>query len=1426
MSNKRSQRNTKSFKKARARAGIPRQDLRSGGRVSLMEGSVTIGQNDDELTTTKTTAETTEETTAETTEETTPETTEETTPETTPETTEETTPVDTSDDMGSDAATKAKADAKKALEEADKAREEEEAIPKDYSLEIADLEAKKKKLEAASKRLRGTGHPGYGEDLADINRQLGRFNIRQQEYTDYQASQQDFYNYSSLLTDVSEEVEFEIKEAGKTVAQEIIKNPAIQGLTAKYTEILNSGMSPDDIQKALQDLGKESKELVIQLSQAPEFQNIPLEKATLERRGISGPGLPTAKKEEEEKEGIISRLIGGILESYIGEKLSSVIYDIGEGVFDWMGSTVSRIFNFTTGLFESDGDGRPAWEEVSGGLEIPGGTVVVQDQIEVTGGGTVNVAVDSDGDEIVLENNPVNINDDGELLDEEGEVIEDATVTEQEEDDGQDESDIVLDEDGIREGRIAGSQGEVFNEEGERDDRKYEVSTLLKEVELSPEEGAAAYQAYLDSDDYDSSKYSDYEAWLKDQPKKTVAPAGTITDDADIAKLGADYTTASLDEVSTDINTTVTAGTADTVTGIGRPFSPEELQSNWEGSEEYQQALTDADEDADQQVIDLETNRRNLLAQIKKTKGMGDVSRTEDLNEDLKKLVRRIARTKSRRDSGALAKQLVEDSYQGWLETAPKTVGGVGATTYEAVTGGVAADTDVAKIDTATIKQPTAAIATVTDTVAAERSEEDEAKGKASTSTFDKSAESEVARVDFRTGDRTITPEEYAINWKDSDDFKNIGPIAKIPELVEVETDRNKLATQLETASDEEKVSIQEQIDALDARAEQIKIDAQYTTPDGNVFETETEGKAYEEWLKTQPKETYNVAPTPELEMQEREVITGEPAPVGVAAKIVNEYGFGRSMKRVVKGAQAKENAAAELAETYDLEPELADKILEDVGAFDTENETQGNLGAIAALPREALVSTQMENLMAGMEDGKIPAWARPAVEKIEQNMAIRGLSVSTVGRDSLFNAIIQAAAPLAESNAKALQRRAEQNLDNEQQALIQDRNIAAKFLERNAEFAQEMKIANLSNDQQMRIANLESKNRAADSQMTSNDKRELANLNSKMQTNIASAEIAKAMGIAQLNADQQRAVENARINANIDLAKFDDKQKVELVNSKFVQTMVAKDLDNRQQAAIQDSLNTAAIAMRNADNKTRVSIEHAQNFLKANVANLNAEQQANMIDSQNEQQRLLSDQSAKNAALQFNAKNQTEVDMFQAEMATNLAKFNTQQLNLMEQFNVAETNKMAAIDAGLSSDAEKANAQLGVEVSKFNAALDDTREKFNTTNSIKVQQANVEWMRKMNTIDTAAQNAINSQNAQNAVGISMQDTAFLWQELRDIATRDFQTNISDEEKMVAIMNTAFASETWLTDAKYKEERKSLGAAMEEMFGLNLFGDE
>ena len=73
-----------------------------------------------------------------------------------------------------------------------------------------------------------------------------------------------------------------------------------------------------------------------------------------------------------------------------------------------------------------------------------------------------------------------------------------------------------------------------------------------------------------------------------------------------------------------------------------------------------------------------------------------------------------------------------------------------------------------------------------------------------------------------------------------------------------------------------------------------------------------------------------------------------------------------------------------------------------------------------------------METLLAGLEDGETPVWARAAVAAVEQKMAARGMTASNVARDALFNAIIVSAMPMAQQNAQALQQRAAQNLSNE----------------------------------------------------------------------------------------------------------------------------------------------------------------------------------------------------------------------------------------------------------------------------------------------------------------------------------------------------------------------------------------------------------
>ena len=596
------------------------------------------------------------------------------------------------------------------------------------------------------------------------------------------------------------------------------------------------------------------------------------------------------------------------------------------------------------------------------------------------------------------------------------------------------------------------------------------------------------------------------------------------------------------------------------------------------------------------------------------------------------------------------------------------------------------------------------------------------------------------------------------------------GTVSKTAEAEGPEfTDANKVQTATRDASAEEQAMAQKQ---------------DFTISD-DAFVDQVTGKVAE------------VVDTDPAEQQQRQVQLGMPAPDGEAAQIINKYGFGNSKRprRLVRGAKAKQEAAANLAANYDLDSEVANQIMEDVEGFRVEDQTQESLGAVAALPKEALVSTQIENLVSGMEDGKPPSWARPAVAAVEQMMAARGLSASTVGRDALFNSIIQSAIPIAQANATALQQRASQNLSNEQQALMQDRQIAASFLEKNAAFKQQMELANLSNDQQMRLANLTSRNQNESENLNAAQQTEMANLNARLQTNLTSAKIAATMNQAQLNVDQQRAVSNAMMVAKVDMAKFSADQQVELANSKFMQSATLTDYNARQQSAMQNATVMAQMDLMAADQRTKLAITNASNFLKMDLANLNSRQQAVVLDQQLKQQRLLSDQAASNAAKQFNATSENQTNQFLTNLEAQMNQFNTSQTNAMEQFNKAEANRISALNAQNATEVSKLNAQLATDVSKFNAQQDFQAEMWNKQNAQAVEQSNINWRRKSNTIDTAAQNAANMMNAQQSFAMDSAEQNFLWQQARDKATYLRQAYENSEQRKTTLYATALASE-------------------------------
>ena len=254
---------------------------------------------------------------------------------------------------------------------------------------------------------------------------------------------------------------------------------------------------------------------------------------------------------------------------------------------------------------------------------------------------------------------------------------------------------------------------------------------------------------------------------------------------------------------------------------------------------------------------------------------------------------------------------------------------------------------------------------------------------------------------------------------------------------------------------------------------------------------------------------TAQVTQTTEAERQTRQAITGEAAPDGTEAAINQTLGYEAAQRSAVRGTARTGAAASMVAEVGNLPPEITAAVVEDPATVTAQLDEQPVevRAAVAALPTEALVSSQMETLLGGLETGEIPAWAKPAVSNVEQMLAQRGLSVSTVGRDALFNSIIQSAIPLAQSNAQALQSRAAQNLSNQQQA----------------------NLAQATQDMQRRMANLANRQTAAS--QTAANAQQLSVLQSQFtqQAVLTTAEQQQQTRTQNLQNRQQAAVLNAQ---------------------------------------------------------------------------------------------------------------------------------------------------------------------------------------------------------------------------------------------------------------------------------------------------------
>ena len=222
---------------------------------------------------------------------------------------------------------------------------------------------------------------------------------------------------------------------------------------------------------------------------------------------------------------------------------------------------------------------------------------------------------------------------------------------------------------------------------------------------------------------------------------------------------------------------------------------------------------------------------------------------------------------------------------------------------------------------------------------------------------------------------------------------------------------------------------------------------------------------------------------------------------------------------------------------------------------------------------------------------------------------------------------------------------------------------------------------------------------------------------------------------------------------------------------------------------AAQDAAAYKEMIFQNLNNRQQAAVTNAQSYLQMDMANLNNNQQANLQNLQVRQAQLFTDQAASNAASQFNATSQNQVDQFYKNLSSSLQTQNAQRSDAMTQFSTSESNKIAAQNANNATAVSQANAQTEASINQFNAQMTDQREKFNVQNQQVIDQSNANWRRQLNTSNTAAANAANQTNAQNLLGISNFAMSSLWQQWRDEAswTMEASQNAVDRAHNMAV---------------------------------------
>ena len=199
-----------------------------------------------------------------------------------------------------------------------------------------------------------------------------------------------------------------------------------------------------------------------------------------------------------------------------------------------------------------------------------------------------------------------------------------------------------------------------------------------------------------------------------------------------------------------------------------------------------------------------------------------------------------------------------------------------------------------------------------------------------------------------------------------------------------------------------------------------------------------------------------------------------------------------------------------------------------------------------------------------------------------------------------------------------------------------------------------------------------------------------------------------------------------------------------------------------------------------NLNNRQQAQVQNAANLLTSDIKDIDNTQQVALFNTGNRVQSLFNDQSEVNAARRINSASVNQTQQFFSGLQQQVLNTNAAQQTAISQ-----------------SNANQANA-----LEQFRATQSLNAAEFNARNYTAIKQANTQWFRQVNTANTAAINAENQFNATNILNRSNTALNNQLQLYRDKADFIFNASQNDAQRQNNLAIATLQAEATLSAAK------------------------